>query len=469
MDNCRKQTNLFTAVINSQEDLFIPVVFLFAFFVRLFFLAFSDNFLSAEPMLNISASLHIFSEPALFNNIHYLQPPLLLYSLAIAIWLGAEQIIAPRFLMLFFGCLTIWPFFKLVQYVWDRKTAIYAAVLLCCLPGHILYSSLTTSDVICAFFIITGLNFLFREKIAAAAAFFVLACGYSYFGWVVLLIAILQLAITEGKSLETKTKTLMIFGAIVSPFILLWLVLLKYKYGTYCLFTHNFLSYDYLIKTIYRTMLGVQTQIKQLIKDLSLAPAIVGILGMLANIIKRKQYNLMLWIGMIILFSCVQWFREEIAIQRAAILLLSILFLPFIAEGVFLVSKSAKAVFGAFSVVIITLICICFIFNAAGDAYRVPGYIKEISGWLSANVKTNDLIFMQRDERGYYSTIMMGSGLPQGNFYFLNEMMETLPVALIKKSYLIREGVKLSKEVMGLKDIAKFGDFYVYQSIRRAQ
>jgi hypothetical protein len=46
----------------------------------------------------------------------------------------------------------------------------------------------------------------------------------------------------------------------------------------------------------------------------------------------------------------------------------------------------------------------------------VPEEVRRVSCWLKKNAAAHSIFFIEEDARGYYSSIVMLSGLPQGNF-----------------------------------------------------
>jgi len=404
------------------KNVYLPLIlYLVTFSVRFLFLAISDNLLGAEPMQNLITSLHILKFPSMLDNIDYLRLPFYLYSVALSVLIGQEQIFSARFLSLFFGSLTVIPFYNLVKTLFDKKIAILSSLILCFYPVHILKSIVSLPDVSALFFIISGLYFIANKKIVFAAVFFAIACGYSYLAWIVCLVVIFSLLLEDYQEHFKRNKSILVFFLIIAIFPIIWSLTVKSKYAGYDIFYKNLFTQGSLFGFLFAFMLNVQILIKNLIFNLNPGIFLLGMAGVVISILRKKNYGLIFWIGALVLFAACGIFRYEIPIITEAVLLLSLLCIPFVIGGIFFGLALREKNNKKFIWLPIFFICLMLFCNMCWQIPVLPDEIKDVSSWIGRNITAEDLIFIEKDKQGYFSSIIMLSGLPQGNFYYLDK------------------------------------------------
>ncbi|MFH2136955.1 MAG: glycosyltransferase family 39 protein [Candidatus Omnitrophota bacterium] len=415
-----KQENTLYELLLQNNNAVAVGIFLSAFFIRLGAILFLDNFQGPEPMLNLITSLHVFYDPSLSGNINFLHLPFYLYSLALAVSLGAEQLVVARFMSLLFGCLSVVFFYYLVRLLFDNKRALLSAVFLCCFPTHIIKSIITVPDVIGLCLIAGGLCFALEKKIIFSAGLCGLACGYYYLAWICFPVISVFILLRKNLAKSINIKDFLLFLAITVVVPLLWLLLLRGEYGNDFLFLHNLFTEKSVLKYIYAFMINARKISCLITENLTILGVGLGVIGMGFNILKRKHYESVLFLGMIFLCLCIGMFHPDIPILKPGAFFLSMFMIPFVIEGaICLVDRVRIKSKGLRSLLFICLLLVIFL-QGAQTKTMIPKEIKQASKWLKENVSQNDIIFIEKDDVGYYSTVIMLSGLPQGNFYHLD-------------------------------------------------
>lgn len=408
-----------------KNDLFIvAILFLVAFILRFSFLALSDNFTGGQSMLNIITSLHVISEPSLLENIHYQQLPLYLYSLAFSVILGAEQLISARFLSLFFGSLCLIPFYWFIKKAISRKIALFSAVMFCFYPLHIIKSVVSLPDVIGLFFVLCSLYFITCRKIIVSAIFCGVGCGYAYMAWLFIPVLTLFILIQEEIKAFSRVKLAVVFFLITIILPVCWISFVAMKNGQFGLFHKN----SFFISSFYTFLYVTTSTVKSLLEKLFEQPMpllfLLSSVGIFYSFRIKKYYNLIYFIGAIIILGSLGIFRQEIAIINEIFLVLSVLLIPFISLGILFCLRTFRINNRGFIWYATVLLSVMLLCNTVTRRPYLPMSVKQVSSWIRNNVKNDERVFLDKDGNGYYTAIMMLSGIPQGNFYFLKEKQQ---------------------------------------------
>lgn len=417
----REQDDTLNDLLFSNELYLVIAFYLIAFFIRLFFLAVSDNFAEQQPMLKLITVLHIISFPALSENIYYQHLPFYSYLLAFLVWLVKEQILAGRFLSLLFGSLTIIPFYYLIKTIFDKKIAIFSAIFACFSPGHILKSIITLPDVIAIFFIIISIYLLLNKKLFFASLSLNIACGFDYFAWFFIIILPLSILLQHEEKPGKRIKDSIGFFLIAIIFPVFWSMLIKYKYQTVLLFYNHSVMQLSFAKGLFLIMTNIQKLFVELLLSRHLIVIFfLGLVGALSAYLRKKHMVLIFFMLSLILFASVGFFHQEISIISQSEVLIILLFYPFIVIGIFLglsIFRRHKDIYARTTILVVLFY---LLFLAYQVKPTIPNEIKRLSSWLKENLNTKEIIFITKDKSGYYSAIIMYSGLPQGNFCIIN-------------------------------------------------
>ncbi|MBI4846209.1 MAG: glycosyltransferase family 39 protein [Candidatus Omnitrophica bacterium] len=434
----------------------LSVLFFAAFFIRLAFLAACDNLQGAGPMLNIITALHVFKSPSLLENIYYGLLPLYLYSLALAVNLGTEQILSAQFLSLFFGSFSAVPFYLLIRRFSDKKIAFYAAMFFCCYPAHINASILSMPEAVTLCLLLWATYYILNYSASLAALFLALACGFSYLAWLFIPIFItIYLSCSQkaeykwpsGRIRTTGERNLMarrtsferhhtialrIEEAILIFFIctifpLIWVKLVAAKYNGCGIFYKNF----YEARSFLEFIFAFTDTVRMLMSKLFNAPLplffVFGLAGLYQSARLKKFYPFIFIVGMLVLLSSINIFREDIFLLDGIILIAGVFYIPFIIEGIMFIMKTLFLKINFFSKTLILLSVLLLLGIGMYDRPYLPKRVKVLSSWIKDNIGTQDIIFINKDSNGYYTSVIMLSGLPQGNF-FAREKEQSLEI-----------------------------------------
>ncbi|MFH1460411.1 MAG: hypothetical protein ABIG64_08625 [Candidatus Omnitrophota bacterium] len=412
-------------------------LFLLAFFVRLGFLMSSDNFYGFGPMLNIITALKAFNYFSFFENIYFCPLPFYLYSLVFSVWMGTEQIICAQFLSLLFGSLSIPIFYLFVRKNFNKLIAFYAALILCFYPAHIIMSIITSADSIGFFLLLVCLNLILNKNYFYASIILAISCGFTYLAWVFVLILNLFMFIQSDKKNIKKIIKLFFFSIISCSVPAAIIVLIKIKYCSQGLFYRNF----YLADSFMRYIINYGNTVKIAIRALLMQPVsgffLVSLIGVFFFLKQKriKCYDLIFLFGLTLILICLGIFRDEICILGQGVNFLSIMCIPFFVFAVTSILQKFKI-----KKIIFVLICIfCLILFLVSTCLKpkLPEKVKELSAWLKENIDEKTKIYINKDETGYYSSIIMLSGLPQGNFKYYNSFDDFSGQVDAEDNYLI--------------------------------
>ncbi|MFH1093731.1 MAG: glycosyltransferase family 39 protein [Candidatus Omnitrophota bacterium] len=424
------------------NDLYVPVVLcLGAFLTRFGFLALSDNFKGPQPMLNIITSLHIFKYPGFMQNIYYQQLPVFLYSLFAVIKIGGDQILCGRLLSVFWGSISIAPFYYLISRIFTKKISAFSALLLCFYPVHVITSVITVPDLMGLFFLLSALCFLQEQRNVLSAVFICLATACTYVSW--LFVFILPVFITAKKqSFRQGLKDALGFFLIASFFTLLWIMVTNNIYKEHNLFYKNFFEARSFFEYLFAFMQTVSMITRQLFSFPLPLLFLFGLAGIYQSAKMRKYYDFFFLIGALVLALAFGIFRQEINIIEQGLLILSIFLIPFIILGLDFILRVFRLGKNKYMAAALTMICFNMLFLSIYARPYLPKKIKDLSSWLKDNVQdTNAELFINKDNNPYFSSIIMLSRLPQGNFhYYKADDMDFLELKRDVKNYFIYSG-----------------------------
>ncbi len=404
-------------LLRDREQSLVAFLGLTAFLVRTAFLCFSDNISGAQPMLNIITSLHVFHFPGILHNVCFQPLPLYLYSLFISIAAGGDQLISARLLSVLAGSLTVVPFYYLTKKMFNARIAAVSGLVLCFYPVHLVSSVLTLPDAEALFLILCALWCLSSNKMAMAAVFTVLACAAAYISWLVIPAAVIFILIREARTGAAKRgRTAGLFLAAVIIFPALWACLLGAKYGR-GLFYHNFFAAKSFLHYLFGVSHSTFRILGELIRRSGWIFAFFGFLGILRGARIKKQQPQIFYFAIFLLLCSAGIFRREIPVISEGILLLSILLIPFALAAALWILKLLHLRAKGAEWLVAGSFCLCLLFPVLQQRPLLPQTIRDLSSWLGENVTPNETVFMLPDRGGFYSSIIMLSGLPQGNFY----------------------------------------------------
>ncbi|MCG2712671.1 MAG: DegT/DnrJ/EryC1/StrS family aminotransferase [Candidatus Omnitrophica bacterium] len=480
-----------------EKGFYVPIFLsLLAFFIRFGFLAFSDNFKGPQPMLNIITSLHIFNFPSIMENIFYQQLPVFLYSLFCVIKIAGEQIISGRLLCVFWGSMSVIPFYYLSNRLFTKRIALLASILFCFYPEHIVNSVITMPDAAGLFFLLCSLYYLEDEKNVLSAISLGFGTACAYICWFFVPIIFVYILLTAKEKIKLKSRNAFSFLFITALFPLLWIMLINNKYGMFNLFYKNFFEARSLWQYCF-----VYTQTVSIAANRLFAPMpllfLLGLAGLYQSAKARKYYRLFFLIGALVLAVSSGLFRKEIPVLEEGIFILSILLLPFAVLGIDFILGVLKLKSTRNSGLAVGLICLSLLFISvskspypacfetpgikAGDESKtaglrseipafspgelhLPAGVKNLCSWLKENKKgENAKFYISKRNNPFYSSIIMLSGLPQGNFYYYDKEDElaNLEIEQRRKTYFIYRGALNENVLVKFKMVKNFDKFLI--------
>ncbi|MBU1044840.1 MAG: glycosyltransferase family 39 protein [Candidatus Omnitrophica bacterium] len=412
-------------------------LFIDAFLIRFAFLISSDNIFGQAPMLNIMTSLHVLTDQALLNNVYYQQLPFFLYSIAGAVKLGSEQILSPRFLVALISSLSLIPYYYLVKKVFNSKIALFSGLLLYSYYMHIIVSIISMPDAICIGFLFFCLWMLFIDKYLISAIFCLIACGYSYLGWILVPVLFSSIFLKKHKTLKQNLFNGILFLSIACLLPLIWTQVIENNYGQAWLWYKNFHNPD----SVYTFLFLAGRSMQGILSDLFLKPGSIifclSFIGVIFAPNKKERYPYIFCITATILILSVHVFRKEILIVDQGILFIWALLIPYLIFGLFFVLRKLRLNHKVYGLIIVSIICSVSLVTGFFQRPKIPQSVTEVSWWLQENADANSLIYLQKQDKGYHSAIVMQSKLPQKNFSFLEDNNLQNIAHMDKKQYLI--------------------------------
>jgi len=459
-----RKTNAGVYNLLENKKFLIPAgLFFCAFLIRLGFLALSDNFLDDQPMLNIITALHIFTRPHLVDNVFLKPLPLYLYTLALSIKLGFEQILSARFLSLFFGSATIVLFYKLVEKIYNEKTAFWAGLLFCFLPLHVKLSTISVPDVMALFFIVGTLFAIVENKISGAAFCVLAACACSYMPWMLLPVFPVAILIKNKERLNIRMMKSALVNVVAVSFAVGWYFLIKRSFGIYGIFHDNFSSYSsYYSFLFFRTRALIE-----ILKTLSvqLSPFVFAfcLVGVFRGMFEKKGRLFFIITGMTLLIGSINVFRHELYIAREIHLFLGMLLMPFLFIGIESLAKFAKMHKKNLTFVLVAVCIVSFMSSLALIRPSMPVAIKESADWIKHNVPQGGDILVQKDMQGFYTALVMYSGLPQSRFKYFECAALSAMLENEKSDYIILSEPDLICELNEYSNEMVIGKYLIYK------
>ena len=209
--------------------------------IRAFILIRTENYHGGDTMCKVLLAMKWIKKPALMPSLIW--GPFYFYLLGLSLKIWNSALISPRLVSLFFGTLTIVPFFYLIKLLFNYRIAFFSSLLLSIYAIHVKFSTLSMAEVPFLFFIVLSLYLFFLFKRNKSVKFLILsavsvglACMIRYEGW--LLIPVMGLFM-----IREKRRHLLIFSciAILSP---LFLLVMQYRITGDPLFFKNYTRYN---------------------------------------------------------------------------------------------------------------------------------------------------------------------------------------------------------------------------------
>ena len=272
--------------------------------------------------------MHIFKTAALMDNIFYQQLPVFLYSLFCVIKITGEQIISGRLLCVFWGSMSVIPFYYLSNRLFNKRIAILASILFCFHSGHIVNSVITMPYIAGLFFLLCSLYYLEEQKniLSACLLGFGSACAYICWFFIPILPAYILLTAKGDAKLKLKSAFSCLLITVVFP--VLWVILVNSKYGKFNLFYKNFFETEFLWQYLFVYMQTVSEVARRIFYQPVSLLLLFPLIGIYQNAKRRSNYRLFFLIGTLILAISSGAFRKEILVIEEGIFVLSILLLP---------------------------------------------------------------------------------------------------------------------------------------------
>ena len=459
----RNKYDVFYKLLKS-KDLYVALLLcLGAFLTRFGFLALSDNFKGPQPMLNIITSLHIFKHPEFMQNIYYQQLPAFLYSLFAAIKIGGDQLLCGRLLSVFWGTMSIALFYYLLSRIFNKRIAVFSALLLCFYPAHILNSVITMPDIMGLFFLLSALCCLQERRNILSVLFVCLATACTYVSWLFVMILPVFIITVKKQSQRLRLKDALCFFLIAGLFALFWIIVTNNIYREHNLFYKNFFEAGSFFEYIFAFMQTVSMIIRQLFYFPMPLLFLLGLVGIYQSAKMRKYYDFIFLIGSLVLALALGIFRQEINLIEQGMLVLSILLIPFMVLGLDFILRVFSLGRNRYTAVVIALICFSLLFLSMDARPYLPKKIKDLSSWMKDNVQDrNAVLYIRKDENPYFSSIIMLSGLPQGNFHYYEiEKIKFPKKNRDKKSYFIYSGEFDDNINKKFKKVVRFDEYWV--------
>jgi len=459
----KQNNNFFRSII--EESFYVPaILFLAVFLVRFGFLVLSDNFKGPQPMLNIATSLHIFNFPSILENVFYQPLPLFLYSLFCAVKIAGDQIVSGRLLSVFLGAVSVIPFYYLSKRLFNKKIALFSSMLFCFYPEHIVNSVITMPDVLGLVFLMGALYYVEDQRIVLSAVLlgFGTACAYICWFFVPIMPVYIILTGKGDKRLKLKNVFSFLFIAVLFPFF--WIILINNKYGAFNLFYNNFFESQSLLRYCFDYMQNVSALVNRLFMSMPLL-FLLSLAGMYQSAKARRHYHWGFLIGSLLLAASSGLFREEIPVLKEGVFIISILFLPFAVLGVDFILSVVKLKSNWCAVLAVVLICVNFLFVGVNNCPYLPRSVKKFCLLIPEKMKSKDTAFYISYNNPYYSSIMMLSGIPQGNFHYYGNEFSNLEMRQSQKTYFIYYGDLKKNILKNFRRVIGFGSFAIIERL----
>lgn len=393
----------------------LSLLFILAVLVRFFFLFQTDDgfgdpagrVLAGQRWLEIEHS-HIITYG------YWL--PLHTYLIGGVLYIWNDPSLSPRLLSLILGSFTIFPFYYLVELLFDKKNALLSTLFLSLFNFHILYSTQTLSEVPFVFFLICSLYFFFSflngkqnnlKILVASSVFLTLASMLRIEAW--LFVPLIPLYLFK----EKKIKPALIFFAIAVIFPTFWILSNYLKVGdslplaTINASDSNLENWNAFIKlAIYPYLI---------LKVLSPVAGIISFYGVISSV-RKNRFSLNIFFFTIFLFLVfITIYGTNAVPKEKYVLTMSVLLLPYFVVGFDEICKNLnpriKPYFIA-SMVISILITYSYFYVYRSDLLipKVPYDAKKVAVWMKKNLQKKEKVFLDNDN-WWNSNIAILAGL----------------------------------------------------------
>lgn len=400
-----------------RDVIIIFIIFLLAFFLRLFILVNSDNFQGGIPMQNVLRAIEIkddnfAAEHMVYNGMlfHYLAATLL--------YVYDNPVIILRVMCLLFGSMLIFPYFLFLRTVTDKEIAVFSSVLLAVYPHHIIQSTLSMAEIPFHFFLVSSffLFFYFKKQTKKNIFFLILsalllscACMIRYEGWIFIPLFV-PLLFRE----RFRYSILFFLISMLGPLLMMYVHWTIEHDPLFFLHVSDRVSHAEIIKlriegdgmaAHYASLFNkILSWPRILVKNVSPFGVALGFFGVIYSLIKRQYlYILLLFLSLFSIFTY-KVLNETIFVQTRYGLTLGLLLIPFTVIGIKTLAGSFKKAWKTrlviFSIVLLSMISIK---DTMALKPTAPMFVKDLSRWLKIHTKAEDDVLLDADKWQLYS------------------------------------------------------------------
>jgi 4-amino-4-deoxy-L-arabinose transferase-like glycosyltransferase len=350
-------------------------------------------------------------------------PPLHFWMISIAHRLLGDILIASRIVSLFFGVLSVFPFYFLVKEFSDTKAAFFSTLFFSLYGLHSLFSTAPYAEVPALFFVLMTLLFFLKYLKSNNTQDIIFAVVFLNLGVMLrvescLLIPPLSFIIF---SKTKKYKPMLIFCILSSIFLLVWLCFeyLTMRNPLYFLINAINNYADVKSDTSFLTRLSFWLSLKKIYYT-PFVLKIIGVLGLVYFFPKRKK-NKYAYIFLFILFfylivDLITW----IFFQERHTLMVSVLFLPFVYFGFVILGDVIKRAYArisanpcfkeSFILLLLFLATVFFVYTSFGlwanlndskDYHSIPLNVPLTVNWIKENSPEDTTVLISSDTKKY--------------------------------------------------------------------
>lgn len=281
----------------------LPAVILFiAAILRLYILLISNNCYKADPISRIMTTINWL------RNISFIPEagdwlPLHFYIMGLGLKIFNDPFFTPRFISFLFGIATLVVFYKLVHITFGEGIAFLSLCLLAFYPIHIVCSTVSLSEIIFLFFLLSFIYFCFKyiltcnlNSLFLSAVFLVLAAMTRYEAWVFIFATALLLYFRK----EKRWSHIIFFLTITLIFPVFWVAHLK---SNILLDKYNDISSLWFLNkcNISRRFFHWPAELYKSFGPIAFLSVLVGIFFSLREIKLIKYYSI-LFLGILLFF-----------------------------------------------------------------------------------------------------------------------------------------------------------------------
>ncbi len=402
-------------------------LFILSAAIRIFVMLSCDNFAGNVPMGRVAHALSILENQSLNYNFDASSPVLYHYMLAAVLRIWPDPLVAPRVFTMFFGILTIIPFYLLIRLLFNERIAFFSSIFLAFYPLHAIQSSISTSDALAHFFLISCLYYIFKFKqgerkifrLIVSAVCFNLAAALRFEVWTIAPL----LAIFLYQQNRKRYCAMFFFLSLIVP--ILWLYLCS-RYTGNALYTFNAAARTAHAEILLRVVPYSQHILgwaNILHKTLGHFVFFAGVCGILYSLIHRESLHLVaIFLFIYSLYaintaSMRMWYVERYSI------ILGLLLLPYSALWIEKLSRVLRFNPMIFFLPLAFIAAIEFktCFQTSLPAFTLPTGIREVASWLKLNARLTDKLIVGSD---YWDVsdqdIIVRSGISRNNFYVVS-------------------------------------------------